>query len=180
MEQPKDFISPRELVRESFALGRKIYDSGYRPDLLLAIWRGGTPVGIAVHEFLLYKGVETAHAVVKVESYRAIDVRGEPEVDRAETVLDKIEPHTKILVVDDIFDSGSTMAKLHDLLARKAAEIRTATLYYKPSRNTTDIVPDFFMKETENWIVFPHELADLSLEEIREKDEFIHGLLTSR
>ena len=173
----KEFISPLDLVRESFALGRKVYDSGYRPDLLLAVWRGGTPVGIAVHEFLLYKGVEIAHTVVKVESYRGMDIRDEPQVDRIEAVLDKIEPHTEVLVVDDIFDSGSTLAKLHGLLTRKADEIRTATLYYKPGRNTTDMEPDFFMKETEDWIVFPHELAGLSMDEIREKDDYVHRLL---
>jgi len=177
MAEPKEFISPRELLRESFALAGKVYDSGYRPDLLLAVWRGGTPIGIAVHEFLLYKGLNTAHAVVKVESYRGIGVRGEPEVDRVETILDKVAPHTKVLIVDDIFDSGNTLAKLHGLLAEKGDEVRTATLYYKPSRNVTGLVPDFFVRETEAWVVFPHELAGLSMEEIREKDDYIHDLL---
>ena len=174
----KEFISPQELVRESFLLARKVYDSGYVPGLLLAVWRGGTPVGIAVHEFLVYKGLTTAHAVVKVESYQGIDTRGEPEVARMATVMAEVHKDTTVLVVDDIFDSGSTVKKLRDMLMQKAAEVRTATLCYKPSRNATDIVPDYFIRETDSWVVFPHELAGLSLDEIREKDEFIHGLLT--
>lgn len=177
MQQPKEFISPQELVRESFALARRIYDSGWRPDLLLAVWRGGTPVGIAVHEFFVYKGVPTAHAVVKVESYRGIDRRVEPEVDRIETVLERIEPGMKVLVVDDIFDSGCTLRMLSNQLAGRSAQVKTATLYYKPNRNTTDMRPDFFMRETDGWVVFPHELDGLTPEEIRVKDEYIHNLL---
>ncbi|MBT6583947.1 MAG: hypoxanthine phosphoribosyltransferase, partial [Gammaproteobacteria bacterium] len=44
--------------------------------------------------------------------------------------------------------------------------IKIATPWYKPDRNTTDIVPDFFVHETDQWLVFPHELSGLSDEEI--------------
>jgi hypoxanthine phosphoribosyltransferase len=55
----KEFIRADDLVRESFDLAKRIYDSGFIPDVLLVLWRGGTPVGIVIHEFLLYKGIET-------------------------------------------------------------------------------------------------------------------------
>jgi len=61
----KEYIGADELVRDSFELAARIYASGYRPDVILVLWRGGTPVGIVVHEFLLYKGVETYHTAVK-------------------------------------------------------------------------------------------------------------------
>ena len=44
--------------------------------------------------------------------------------------------------------------------------IKVATPWYKPDRNMTDIVPDFFIHETDQWLVFPHELSGLSDEEI--------------
>jgi hypothetical protein len=44
--------------------------------------------------------------------------------------------------------------------------IKVATPWYKPDRNTTDIIPDFFVHETDQWLVFPHELSGLSDEEI--------------
>jgi hypoxanthine phosphoribosyltransferase len=174
----KLFIDPRQLLRDSFALAGAIYDSGYRPEVLLVLWRGGTPVGIVVHEFLLYKGIRTYHAPVKAESYLAIGQSGEPRVEHLDSILGDLAQDSRVLVVDDIFDTGCTVRKIRDLLAHKTRNVRIATLYYKPSRNRTELVPDFFVRETDRWIVFPHELMDLSPEEIRAKDEYIHSLLS--
>ena len=55
----KLFISAQQLLEDSFALGLDILDSGFRPDVIVGVWRGGTPVGIAVQELLDYFGVET-------------------------------------------------------------------------------------------------------------------------
>ena len=71
----KEFISPTDLIRDSFALAKQIYDSGYRPDVLLVLWRGGTPVGVVVHEYLLFKNIRTYHTAVKATSYSGIDRR---------------------------------------------------------------------------------------------------------
>jgi hypothetical protein len=49
--------------------------------------------------------------------------------------------------------------------------------YYKPSRNTTTFAPDYYVRETDHWLVFPHELMDLTPDEIRTKDPFLHDLL---
>ncbi len=92
-------------------------------------------------------------------------------------VLDRIGPGTKVLVVDDIFDSGATIRAVRERLGRTRAEIRVATLYFKPRRNTAGSGPDFFLREVDSWLVFPHELMGLTPEEIRRKDPEIHALL---
>ena len=172
----KEFIKPKELMRDSFALAKKIHDSAYRPEVLLVLWRGGTPVGVVIHEFLLYKGIETYHTAVKAESYRGMKKRTEPEIGYLKPVLDVLDKDNKVLLIDDIFDTGLTLKKVCGLLGERTRNIKIATLYYKESRNMTDITPDFFLRKTANWIVFPHELVDLTPEEIRTKGDYVHGL----
>ena len=77
------------------------------------------------------------------------------------------------LVVDDVFDTGRSIAAfLKELKARcrhnTPDTIRIATAYYKPSRNQTALKPDYFVHQTEEWLVFPHEICGLSEEEIRD------------
>lgn len=175
----KEYISANSLVRDSFLLASRIYESGYRPDVILVLWRGGTPVGIVVHEFLLYKGIETYHTAVKAVSYTGIERRVAPTVEHVKPVLDRIRSGSRVLVVDDIFDTGNTLKEVHELLSKKEADVKFATLYYKDGANQTDIEPDFYLRKTQQWIVFPHELMDLTLEEIRTKDEYVHGLITA-
>jgi len=173
----KVYLDSNGLTRDSFALARKIYDTGFRPDIVIALWRGGTPVGIAVHEFLHYKGVDCYHTAVKTCAYTGIGQCREPEIENMDHLLARIKPETKVLVVDDIFDSGKTIRAVRERLAVTKADIRVATLYFKPRRNTVDFGPDFYLKEVDAWLVFPHELMGLTPEEIRRKDPEIHALL---
>jgi len=82
-----------------------------------------------------------------------------------------------VLVIDDIFDTGRTVRHIRDRLRPKTAEVRVATLYYRPGNNKTDMVPDFYLRETDRWIVFPHELLDLTPDEIRMKDPVIAKMI---
>ena len=173
----KLFLRADEALRDSFELAKIIHESNYRPEVLLVLWRGGTPVGVAVHEFLLYKGVVTYHTAVKAKSYVGIDQRVEPRVEHLDPVLDDIRPGQRVLVIDDIFDTGRTVRHVKDRLRPKTAEVRIATLYYRPGNNKTDIVPDFYLRETDKWIVFPHELVDLTPDELRMKDPFLAKML---
>ncbi|MBC8453453.1 hypoxanthine phosphoribosyltransferase [PVC group bacterium] len=175
----KEFIQPADLVRESFALAKKIYDSDFLPDVLIVLWRGGTPVGIAIHEFLLYKGIDTYHTVVKAESYVGIEKKIEPRIEHFERVLDMLTADSKVLIVDDIFDSGQTMLKVINLLNEKTKQVKIATLYYKEEMNKTKIAPDFYQRKTDRWIVFPHELMGLTEEEIKAKDSIVADMLFS-
>ena len=71
-----------------------------------------------------------------------------------------------------MFDTGKSIAAVideFDVRARRNLphDIRVATPWYKPSKNATDRVPDYFIHETDRWLVFPHELQGLSAKEIR-------------
>jgi uncharacterized protein len=173
----KLFVRADDQVRDSFLLAKQIFDSGFRPDVLLVLWRGGTPIGVVIHEFLDYKGISTYHTVLKVETYTGIGQRREPRLEQIERLLVHLTPTSRVLVIDDIFDSGSTMEKVVQALSPYVQEIRIATLYYKEDSNMTDLVPDYYQRKTDSWIVFPHELDGLSKDEIRAKDSFIADLL---
>ena len=75
-----------------------------------------------------------------------------------------------MLIVDDVYDSGLSIEAVIDNLKLKARKntphIRVATVYYKPGNNKTDRTPDYYVHETDQWLVFPHELDGLTIEEI--------------
>ncbi len=174
---PKTFLSANQLTRDSFLLARRIYDSGFRPDAIIALWRGGSPVGIAVQEFLRFKGIDCYHTIVKCSSYTGIEQRAEPVIENLDYVRATLGPTSRVLVVDDIYDTGATARRMREALGPCCAEVRIATLYFKPAHNTTRAAPDHFVRKTDNWLVFPHELLDLTPEEIFRKDPFVHALL---
>ena len=69
----KHFITANELLQDSYHLGHLILDSGFTPNYLVGVWRGGAPVGIAVQELLEYHGVSTDHIAIRTSSYDGID-----------------------------------------------------------------------------------------------------------
>jgi hypoxanthine phosphoribosyltransferase len=76
-----------------------------------------------------------------------------------------------LLIVDDVFDTGSSIKAILETLKAKMRrnmprDIRIATAWFKPKYNLTDIVPDYYINETDQWLVFPHELEGLTREEI--------------
>ncbi|MEO1662979.1 MAG: phosphoribosyltransferase family protein, partial [Pseudomonadota bacterium] len=86
-------------------------------------------------------------------------------------LIDTLNSEDALLIVDDVFDTGKSveafMRELKMRCRRNTPEtIKIATVFYKPSKNQTSLTPDYFMRETEEWLVFPHELNGLSDEEI--------------
>ena len=84
----------------------------------------------------------------------------------------KICHDDRVLIVDDVFDTGNTVVAVIEELKRRARDntpedIRIAVPFYKPTRNETDIVPDYYEHETTEWLVFPHELDALTPDELR-------------
>ena len=173
----KIYLDANSLLHNSFLLARKILDSGFTPDLIIALWRGGTPVGIAVHEFLLRKGMNCRHTAVKTASYSGIETHGEVVIENLDHVLDTLAPGSKVLVVDDIFDTGRTAVAIKRALARRTTSVRFAMVYYKPARNETGITPDYFINVTDTWLVFPHEIIGLTDDEIKVKDARLYEML---
>ncbi|MFM5924198.1 MAG: phosphoribosyltransferase [Novosphingobium sp.] len=169
----KLYLTADRLLEDSFALANRVLDSGFRPTHIVGIWRGGAPVGIAVQELLAYRGIETDHIAIRTASYSGIDQQDkEVRVYALGYLIDVLDPEDRLLVIDDVFDTGrSVEAFLKELKARcrhnTPNTIKVATAYYKPSRNQTSLKPDFFVHQTEEWLVFPHEICGLSEDEIR-------------
>lgn len=169
----KTYLSADRLLEDSFRLANLVFDSGFRPTHIVGIWRGGAPVGIAVQELLEYRGVRSDHIAIRTSSYTGID-RQEPEVRvyGLGHLVDVLDPGDRLLLIDDVFDSGRSIRALLTELRRRCRhntpnEVKVATVYYKPARNVTDLAPDFFVHETNDWLIFPHEINGLSEDEIR-------------
>ena len=87
-------------------------------------------------------------------------------------LFDKVEYENSLLIVDVIFDTGNSYAAVMNELRSRAKrntphDIRIATPWYKPSKNMTSFRPDYYIHETDRWVVFPHELQGLSEAEVR-------------
>jgi len=177
--ETKTYLDARDYLRDIWRLGRKILDAGWRPDVLLALWRGGAPVGAAVHEFLDYHGWKIRHMPVKCSSYTGIGANaGAVSFVQAEGVFAALKAGERVLVVDDVFDTGRTAAAVRGHLAARGVEARLACVYWKPGKNTTTLEPDYYVKALGNgWIVFPHEMDGLSRADMAAKDPVLAGLV---
>ena len=183
MTTDKKYIDAQELMEDSLRLGIKILKSGFRPDFIVGVWRGGSPVGIVVQELLDFYGVETDHIAIRTSSYKAIGKReSEVRVHGLSYLIKNINAEDTLLIVDDVHDTGLSIEAIIENLQLKARkntpEIRVATVYYKPTNNKTDRAPDYFLYETDRWLVFPHELDGLTLEEIYEHKPGLEEILS--
>ena len=174
----KKFIAADDLLRDSFQLAAQMHRSGFHPDFLVGLWRGGGAVGIAVQEGLDYLGVKTDHIAIRT-SYS-----GAPNYSEMVSETDKIRVHGlqyllenlasrhSLLIVDDVYSTGSSAKAVIDQLASKTRrnlpkDIRIATVWYRPTDKTLR-TPDYFVHETRDWLVLPYELSGLTLQELRE------------
>ena len=177
------YVGAQELLEDAFELGARVLESGFRPSFIVAIWRGGAPIGIAVQELLDYFGVESDHIAIRTSSYRGIDGRAsEVRVHGLSYLLKHIEQHDRLLIVDDVFDTGRTIEVVIDTLREKARrnapdQVRVAVPFYKPTRSLTDRIPDYYLHETDQWIKFPHSLEGLTEEEIARHRPALHEVL---
>ena len=96
-------------------------------------------------------------------------------------VIRKLQSEDSLLIVDDVYDTGISVSKvISDLefaCKKNTPEIRVATPYFKPTKNKTDRTPDYFIHETDQWLVFPHELQGLSMDEIKENKPELDSLI---
>lgn len=170
------FIAADDLLVDSFALAVKVFESGFRPDYLVGVWRGGTAVGIAVQEGLKHLGAPPDHIAVRT-SYagpadyeRRREGKGRIEVHGLRYLLERVCADQSLLIVDDVYSTGRSVKAVIDKLTRKARrntprEIRTAAVWFRRLAST-ERPPDFFIRETSDWLVLPYELAELTPAEI--------------
>ncbi len=168
----KIFISPESLLRDSMELGLRIVRSGFRPTFVVAIWRGGAPIGIVVQEVLEYNGLQCDHISIRTSSYTGIDQQSKTvRVHAIDYLVSSLTAEDSLLLIDDVFDSGRSLEAVIADLRRRCKRnlperIRIATVYYKPDRNVSSLKPDFYVRSTDQWLVFPHEIQGLTRQEI--------------
>ena len=164
----KKYITANELLLDSFKLGVAILQSGFRPELTIGIWRGGTPVAIAVHEYFKYMGHTSDHIPIRASSYTGIEERDDNVEVTGLEYIQKNNNYINILIIDDVFDTGNSFKSTLNLISEINSDfnIKIAAPWYKPVNNQTDLIPDFFVQQTDQWLVFPHELDGLSMNEI--------------
>ena len=177
----KHYLSADDFLRDVWRMAASIRKSDWKPDVLVALWRGGTPPGIAVHEFLKVSGWDVRHLPLKCASYTGIGKNeGEVVFSCEEPVFGMLRKGDKVLVVDDVFDTGKTAAAMKARLDAVGAEMRMACVYWKPGKNQTSLAPDYYAKDVGmDWIVFPHEIEGLAPDEVRTKDPLLAELLGS-
>lgn len=170
----KHFITAQELLEDSFRVAHKVYQDGFRPQFIIGIWRGGAPIGIAVQEYFDYRKVETDHIAVRTSSYYGINQQSkEIKVHGLHYLIENANADDDLLIVDDVFDSGRSVVALIEQIQQQMRlntpkDIRVACPWYKPQNNKVNIVPDYFVHASAEWLVFPHELSGLTPEELIE------------
>ena len=174
----KNYIRADDLLEDSFRLAAMIHDSGFRPDFLVGLWRGGSAVGIAVQEGLEYFGIGTDHIAIRTSYTGAhrysemVSKADQIRVHGLQYLLENLCSHHAMLIVDDVYSTGSSVKAVVDQLTRKTRrnlpkDIRTAAVWYRPNDKTLR-APDYFVHETSDWLVLPYEMSGLNLDELRE------------
>ena len=178
----KYFIGADQLLEDSFNLAWNIYESGYKPNYIVGVWRGGAPVGIAVQEFLKVLKIDSDHIAIRTSYYSGINKRKKKvRVYGLNYVTKKFESDDKLLIVDDVHDTGNSIKQIildiNKTCKKNTPEIKVATPYFKPGKNQTDKEPDYYLHKTDQWLVFPHELEGLSEDEIKANKPELSELL---
>jgi hypoxanthine phosphoribosyltransferase len=174
----KKTIAADDLLLDSFQLAANIHDAGFKPDFLVGLWRGGSAVGIAVQEGLDHFGVKTDHIAIRTSYTGAANYS--QMVDKADAIrvhglqylLENLCAEHSLLIVDDVYSSGSSVNAVIQQLTRKTrrnlpADIRIASVWYRPTGRTVR-PPDYYVHETKEWLVLPYELSGMGIDELRE------------
>ena len=163
-------LSWDDIITMTLKLGELIKKSNYVPDILIGIARGGLIPLRILSDFFNNPNI----AIVNVKLYKDIGEIGE-KVEFIQKVEIDIE-NLKVLLVDDVADTGLTLKAVRDYLLREknAGMLKIATLHYKP---WSIIEPDYYVEKVEKWIVYPWEYVE-SLKSISEKIEkgFLKGV----
>jgi len=183
------YIREQDLLEDAYRLGVQVFNSGYRPTFIVGLWRGGSAVGIYVQECLQYLGVQTDHISLRTSyrgrsSYAAMvdEPRDRIRVHGTQYLLENLDAEDNLLIVDDVYSSGLNVQAVIEKLAARTKrnmprEVRVAVPWFKPGSNRTERVPEFFVHETDRWLVLPYELNGLTREEIDRHKPFLTSLL---
>ncbi|MGA0035617.1 MAG: phosphoribosyltransferase [Ilumatobacteraceae bacterium] len=148
MAEEREILSWELFGTASRELATMIADDGYEPEMILSIARGGLLIGGALGYALAVKNTYT----MNVEFYTGVDERLEvPRIlPPAPDFVDLAD--AKLLIVDDVADTGHTLKSVHEFCAGKVGEVRTAVIYEKPH---SVVQCDYVWRRTDLWINFP-------------------------
>ncbi len=180
------FIAADDLLLDSFRLAANIYEANYEPDFLVGLWRGGSAVGIAVQEGLDYFGTKTDHIAIRTSYTGApgysqmVSKADSIRVHGLQYLLENLCSHHSMLIVDDVYSTGSSVNAVISQLTKKTRrnlpkDIRIATVWYRPTEKTLR-TPDYFVHETADWLVLPYELSGFTIDELRKNRPEMAGL----
>ena len=181
----KRFIEEPDLLEDAYRLAVEIFDSGFRPDFIVGIWRGGSTVGIYVQECLQTLGVETDHIAIRTsyrgrdDYFRQLEQGGEIRAHGLQYLFEKLNAENRLLLVDDVYSTGrhidAVIARLRQTLKRNMPDaVRIAAPWYRPGSGRA---PHYSLRETGDWLVLPYELAGLSRDEIAAHKPWVLPLL---
>lgn len=149
-----EYISWNDTVKLCDTLAKKV--EKYEPDVLVGISRGGLVPVRLLSDILGNKNI----AVIKVEFYKSIGKTR--DIPRITQELNYDVEGKRVLLVDDIADTGRSIVIAKDHVKRKGAkEIKVATLHYK---TISSVKPDYYIKKTKSWIVYPWEIHETKKE----------------
>ena len=148
MGEEREILSWELFGTASRELATMIAEDGYEPEMILSIARGGLLIGGALGYALAVKNTYT----MNVEFYTGVDERLEvPRIlPPAPDFVDLAD--AKLLIVDDVADTGHTLKSVHEFCAGKVGEVRTAVIYEKPH---SVVQCDYVWRRTDLWINFP-------------------------
>jgi len=133
-------------------LAEKIRKNGFKPDIIVGVSRGGWPPARVLSDLLGNPNL----ANVKAEFYLGVaETKGEPTLTQP---VSTDVASRKVLIVDEVADSGKSLKLVKEHIIKEGAyEVKIVTIYYKP---WSIVIPDYYEKETNRWIVFPWEIKE--------------------
>ncbi len=148
------FLTPEKIYDLTYELGENIKKSGFIPDCLIGISRGGLWVVRNIADFF---NIEDVH-IIRVIYYKDIKTT-QSRPNLIQDIDKKYLKNKKILIVDDVSDTGNSLDFTVNLLRKKGIkDFKTATIHFKP---WSIFKPDYFIEETDKWVIYPWEIVEI-------------------
>ncbi len=144
----REILGWHEFGEASRELAAQVHESGFVPDMVVAIARGGLLLAGSVAYALDVKSC----GAINVEFYTGVELRLDEPVLLSPMLDTPSVAGQRVLLVDDVSDSGRTLAMVLELLLSAQADVRSLCLYSKPE---TLLEPDYVWRKTSKWIAFP-------------------------
>lgn len=145
--------------RLSAKIQQHCHETGERFDSIIVIPRGSYYPANIVSRELNFRAIDLLHACI--DSYPSGKADGAPTLKVGQMPPKELVEGKDLLIVEEVCDTGRTLSYVVDYLRENGAHsVRTGVLHYKSIRNETGFKPDWFITETDKWIVYPWEVNE--------------------